>query len=208
MSEPRKAYRTAKTVAGSNRIKHEARRLRLAADSGNLEMYPVIPASALDQDERYTNRETMAWCEKAAGVDGWDLDVAACEESHKAAAWFDVLSNGLLSSWGGRVWCNPPFSDVGAWVAKAWSEMASANDERSPTLIAMLIPASRTEQPWWQTDVEPYRDRRGRPGPWSDVELTTHFLPGRTRFGHPGNPEGVGVGSPPFGCVLLVWRCR
>ena len=38
------------------------------------------------------------------------------------------------------------------------------------------------------------------------VNLTTHFLPGRTRFGHPGNPEGVGVGSPPFGCVLLVWR--
>ncbi len=40
------------------------------------------------------------------------------------------------------------------------------------------------------------------------TSLMTHFLPGRTRFGHPGNVEGVGVGSPPFGCVLLVFRRR
>lgn len=26
------------------------------------------------------------------------------------------------------------------------------------------------------------------------------------RYGHPGNREGVGVGSPAFGSVLLVWR--
>lgn len=36
----------------------------------------------------------------------------------------------------------------------------------------------------------------------------THHLPGRVKFGHPGNREAVNVGSPKFGCVLLVWRPR
>lgn len=44
-------------------------------------------------------------------------------------------------------------------------------------LIAMLIPATRTEQPLWQKHVEPYRD-----------------------------DNGVGQSGALFGCVLLVWR--
>ncbi len=172
------------------------RRAHVSGGGMNAELFALPPAESLEQDERYTNRETMAWCAKAAGVDGWDLDVAACEESHKAEAFFTVADNGLRRAWFGRVWCNPPYSDIAPWVAKAWREMESAP---GPSVIAMLIPASRTEQRW-HDDIEAHRDQGGL--------LSTHFLPGRTRFGHPGNSEGVGVGSPPFGCVLLVWRRR
>lgn len=145
-------------------------------------------------DERYTLRETLAWCAEKAGVSAFDLDVAACEESHVAPEWFGAEQNGLLQSWHGRVWCNPPYSNIGPWVAKAWMEYSDGNTRQ----IAMLLPANRTEQPWWQKHVEQQRE--------SGLGLTTHFLPGRVRFGMPGNPEGIGVGSPPFGCVLLVWR--
>jgi hypothetical protein len=133
-----------------------------------------------------------------AGVDGWDVDVAADEESHWAPNWSDVQTDGLKQCWRGRVWCNPPYSDIGPWVRKAWKEWLSGRC----SVIAMLLPANRTDQKWWQEDVEPARDGRSLPGQGLEV----HFLPGRIRFGHPGNPKGFAVGSPPFGCCLLVWR--
>ncbi len=167
------------------------------------DLFPEVraPEEQADGDQRFTLRETDAWCRVKAGVEAWDLDVAACEESHLAERYFTKADNGLVRPWFGRVFVNPPFSDIEPWVAKAWREMESAP---GPSVIAMLLPASRTEQPFWAKHVEPWRDR----GPYlvHGIELTTHFLPGRTRFGMPGNRDGVGVGSPPFGCVCLVWR--
>lgn len=152
----------------------------------------------VDLDRRYTTRETMDLCMRLAGVDAWDLDVAADEESHWAPEWFDVARNGLKQPWRGRVWCNPPYSNIEPWVLRAWL----AHERHEASVIAMLLPCNRTEQQWWQDHVELYRDGRDLP----HVGLTTHFLPGRVKFGHPGNLHAVGVGSPPFGCVLLVWR--
>lgn len=164
-----------------------------------------MSGTALEQDQRFTLARDLAWCADVAGVEAFDLDVAACAAAHCAPRWFDVKRNGLKRSWAGRVWCNPPFSDLGPWVTKAWREMAQP---RGPSVVAMLLPASRTEQPWWQHDVEPHRDRGprrlGNGGP--RVELTTRFLPTRTRFGTPDDPAGHFAGSPPFGCVLLVWK--
>lgn len=159
----------------------------------------IDPLKPLDLDSRYTLRHTLDWCKRVAGVDAFDLDVAACAEAHAARVYFTVDDDGLAQVWRGRVWCNPPYSDIGPWVAKAWASMLAGTAD----VIAMLLPATRTEQPWWSEDVEPFRDRgASREG----VLLTAHFLPGRQAFGIPGNPLGVGVGSPPFGCVLLVWR--
>jgi len=191
------------TNAKANELRHPDRG-GAPQDTATVDMFPRPAPKSLEPDERYTTRETMAWCASKAGVAMWDLDVAACEESHKADVFYSVETDGLAHPWFGRVWCNPPFSDIGPWVEKAWREMASSP---GPTVIAMLIPASRTEQPWWQGHVERSRDGfMDEIWPQLPARLTTHFLPGRTRFGHPGNPEGVGVGSPPFGCVLLVWR--
>lgn len=172
-----------------------------------LDMFPeaTAPVEINDSDQRFTLRATDEWCRKRAGVEKWDLDVAACEESHLAERYLTKADDGLTYQWRGNVWCNPPYSDIAPWIEKAWAEMERPAGVLTASVIAMLIPATRTEQPWWQRDVEPWRDRdigRGRNG----ILLRTHFLPGRTSFGHPGNRDGVGVGSPPFTCVLLVWR--
>lgn len=158
----------------------------------------------LDQDRRYTTPETMALCMRLAGVDGWDLDVAADEESHWAERWYGVEADGLKQSWlppadraePWRIWCNPPFSDIRPWVEMA---IETTNHlSKALMTIGMLLPANRTEQSWWQELVELSRDDGGL--------LRTHFLPTRVRYGHPGNPKGIRVGSPPFASVLLVWK--
>ncbi len=154
-----------------------------------------LPAPTLGEDERYTTRETIEWCKQRAGVEAFDLDVAACEESHWAPRFFTKSDDGLQQDWSAqRIWCNPPYSDIAPWVAKAWAEF-NAEPRR---IIAMLIPANRTEQRWWQRDVEPWRDR-------AVDGLRSYYLPGRTAFARPGS-GGVGQSGAPFGCVLLVWR--
>jgi phage N-6-adenine-methyltransferase len=121
------------------------------------------------------------------------LDVAAAPHNTKCERFFTREQDGLARDWSGeRVWCNPPYSDIAPWVRKAWDCWASTSG------ISMLLPASRTEQQWWQLMVEPYRDRAGSP-------LSVEFLPGRMRFLRPGRTH-IGPGErPPFGCVLLTW---
>jgi phage N-6-adenine-methyltransferase len=124
--------------------------------------------------------------------------------------------NGLTGPWSGRVWCNPPFSELATWIAKCWREMARAG---GPELIFLLIPATRTEQDWWHKLVEPFRD--GRPSLVPGARLETRFLRGRTHFLENGGPimrkneDGSlwldpktgepARSSPKFGCVGLVW---
>jgi phage N-6-adenine-methyltransferase len=157
------------------------------------------PPPDVENDERYTTRETIAWCMARAGVDAFDLDAAACEESHWAPRFYAKTDNGLQQPWdAARVWVNPPYSDIEPWPRKAWDEMAAERCE----VVAMLLPAIKTEQPWWQKYVEPFRDRDDA---CSYASLRVHFLPGRTAFARPGS-GGVGQSGAPFGCTLLVWR--
>lgn len=148
------------------------------------------------------------------------VDVAATKESAKVPRFYTQADDGVAKRWAGeRVWCNPPYSNIGAWVAKADVEMRLPSDHLPPQLIAMLLPASKTEQPWWQERVEPYRDlantherAHGRIWRYSDTrlfrpfELESRFLAGRIPFGFPGQPEGGQGGSGFFASVLLVWR--
>lgn len=182
-----------------------------------------------DPNKRYTTRETMQMIMKICRVHSWDLDVAADEESHWAEPWYGIEQDGLIQPWFGAVFCNPPFDNVGDWVRRAWiATTTGPNEINAAKSVAMLLPANRTEQPWWQTLVEPFRDRgfdtysEEEAFAWHDSDqavrqtrrtdlfrptrLRTHFLPGRTRYGHPGNKDAVGVDSPPFASVLLVWR--
>jgi phage N-6-adenine-methyltransferase len=124
---------------------------------------------------------------------GFTLDVAAAPHNAKCERYFTRADDGLSQSWSGEtVWCNPPYSNLHDWVQKAWDEHQATNG------IVMLMPANRPEQKWWQTLVEPFRDRIGSP-------LTTEFLPGRMRFIRPGQTDIGPNERPPFGCVLLVW---
>lgn len=127
------------------------------------------------------------------------LDVCATRENAKCVDFYslDIGSDGLELPWHGRVWCNPPYSQLTAWVRKARFECRFPNVQH----IVMLVPANRTEQAWWQDLVEPHRDRVGS-------TLHVEFLRGRQRFVLPG-AESIGPNErPPFGCCLLIWAAR
>lgn len=126
---------------------------------------------------------------------GFTLDAAASASNKKCAAHFDLESDGLSQPWAPhRVWCNPPYSNLGAWVAKAHDEIRAGCP-----VVVMLLPANRTEQAWWQDHIEPYRDQ-------PNGLVRTEFLRRRFNFGMPGNEAGKFNSSPPFGCVAVVFQ--
>lgn len=167
-----------------------------------LDMLPDVRSRPEDDpDSRYTPRELITQLHREHR---FTVDVASALDapsSHVIGRFWSRLEDGLTQPWRGeRVWCNPPYSEIGRWVSKAWREMT----EGGCRAVVMLLPANRTDMDWWQEMIEPYRDlpRIG------EAQFRTRFLPGRTRFGFPGNPDGVGQGSPMFGCVLLIWETQ
>ena len=141
------------------------------------------PPAVDEVDDRRTPRDLF---EPLHLRHSFTVDAAASDVNHQLPRYWTIADDGLAQSWAGeRVWCNPPYSQCLAWAEKAHAETAA--------LVVMLLPANRTEQRWWQSFVEPYRDRGGR--------LTAEFLPRRIEFSRP-DLERVHV---PFGCVLLTW---
>jgi phage N-6-adenine-methyltransferase len=148
---------------------------------------------ALDEvDDRGTDPAFIASLEARFG-EPFTLDVAAAAHNAKAPRYFTRADDGLAQSWAGeRVWCNPPYSKIGDWVIKAWEERDESRG------IVMLLPANRTEQKWWQEEVEPFRTD-------PIFGFRVEFLPGRMRFDRPGAVIGPKGDRPPFGCCLLIW---
>ena len=175
--------------------------MTLVGFKGQNHQQQVAVRGALDEvDDRGTDPTWFATIAERFG--GFTLDVAAAAHNAKCARYYTRADDGLALPWSSgpagpreRVWCNPPYSNLGAWLAKAWAEWA---EFAGPALIVMLLPANRTEQAWWQTHVEPFRDR-------ADTGLSVEFLPGRMRFIRPGATEIGPNERPPFGCCLLVW---
>lgn len=145
-------------------------------------------------DRRLTLKATLELCTKYTGVEKYDLD--PCGEPSNPIApcayWRERDENGLDSVWFGNVWVNPPWSDLPTWTKKCWAEWETGQCQS----ISLLIPV-RSEQPFWQEHIEPYRDNGG--------PLSCYFLPKRQRFGTPEDPLGLKSGSPPFICCLLHW---
>jgi phage N-6-adenine-methyltransferase len=129
------------------------------------------------------------------------IDVAAASHNAKLPRYYTIDDDGLAQDWTGeRVYCNPPYSSIEPWLEKAHSEwlLRDRPQHGGPDLIVMLLPANRTEQGWWQRQVEPYRDR--------GLDLRVEFLPGRLRFLKPGQKRIAPNERPPFGCCLLIWE--
>jgi phage N-6-adenine-methyltransferase len=147
-------------------------------------------------DDRGTDPAFLAAVSQEFGP--FDLDVAAAPHNAKCPRYYTLEDDGLSQPWTGAVWCNPPYSGIGAWVQKAWDEWTLNPD--GPTTIVMLLPANRTEQKWWQELVEPCRD--------GNANFSVRFLPGRMRFDRPGAVIGPKGDRPPFGCCLLIWRAE
>lgn len=153
----------------------------------------VAKRGALDKvDDRRTPRSLFDPLNEEFG---FTLDAAASRENALCKHYFTLEDNALSRQWLGVVWCNPPYSNLAAWVEKAfwaiWRKEAAT--------VVMLLPANRTEQAWWQDWIEMPR-RRG--------EVEVRFLRGRLRFDTPDHdytkqPKG---NRPPFGVVLVILR--
>lgn len=124
------------------------------------------------------------------------IDAAATEHNARLPRYWTLEDDALSQCWTGeRVWCNPPHSNIEPWLEKAWDAW-SRFDDHQPELIVMLLPANRTEQGWWQRQVEPYR-RHGL--------LSVEFLAGRMRF-LARHAESIKPNErPPYGCCLVIW---
>lgn len=111
---------------------------------------------------------------------GFDLDACATDENHKCDNYFTIEDDGLSQEWGGhRVWCNPPYSQIDKWVAKAFYETRNDN-----TLVALLIP-SRTDTKYFHNYINNRAEIR--------------FVKGRLKFGD-------GKNSAPFPSMLVIFR--
>jgi phage N-6-adenine-methyltransferase len=107
------------------------------------------------------------------------MDVAASEENKKCDAFLSQADNGLLSSWSGVCWCNPPYGrDLSKWVKKAVSETWNG------ITTVMLIPV-RSNTIWWHDLCIPFGEIR--------------FIKGRPKFG--GADQGL-----PWPLAIIVFR--
>jgi phage N-6-adenine-methyltransferase len=124
---------------------------------------------------------------------GFTVDAAASHENAKLPHYWTTADDAFTQNWTcERVYCNPPYSLIEPWLIKAHAQFA-----RGCPLIVMLLPANRTEQGFWQREIEPQR-RAG--------SIAVEFLPGRLRFLKPGQKCIAPNERPPFGCCLVIWE--
>lgn len=110
----------------------------------------------------------------------FNLDPCATERNHKTALFFTQKDNGLSKNWGGyRVFCNPPYSNIAAWVKKAYHEATKEN-----TLVVLLIPA-RTDTKYFHEYIYQRSEVR--------------FIKGRLKFGDAKN-------AAPFPSMVVIFR--
>lgn len=149
-----------------------------------------------ESDERETSPELFSALHARFR---FTLDAAAAPDNAKLPRYNSLAAPYAFSWKNERVWCNPPYSDIGTWVARAWQSEAE--------LVYMLVP-NWTDRKWWLELVEPYRDlRTGDANLETGFFLRTEFL-GRQRFLYKGLPiltEGGKIGQPEFGLCGLVW---
>ena len=113
---------------------------------------------------------------------GFDLDPCAPRRrnNYTAKRGFTVDDDGLNRPWYGRVFINPPYSNLAAWIGKITLEAASPK----VALLVALVPA-RTDTQWWHNALQ--------------SGTSVLFLKGRLKFGQ--NAQ-----SAPFPSALLCWK--
>jgi site-specific DNA-methyltransferase (adenine-specific) len=120
------------------------------------------------------------------------LDPCSTKVNHLAPKFYTKADDGLSKSWAGeRVFMNPPYrrKQLAAWVEKAAREACSGDVLDRATVVG-LLPATRTEQPWWHDFViKPKAEIR--------------YLRGRLKF---LTSKGVERNAASFPSVLVIWR--
>jgi phage N-6-adenine-methyltransferase len=108
------------------------------------------------------------------------LDVCATHENAKCERHFTKEENGLVQSWDGVCWMNPPYGrDIRRWMQKARAESMKF---RGPIVVCLVH--ARTDTKWWHESVMP-------------TAAEVRFIEGRLRFGDGKN------GAPFPSCVVV-----
>jgi phage N-6-adenine-methyltransferase len=109
----------------------------------------------------------------------FSLDVCATRTNAKCGRYFTKAEDGLLQSWNGVCWMNPPYGrEISLWVRKAYESSL-----KTGTVVVCLLPA-RTDTRWWHEYVIASAER-------------VRFIRGRLRFS--------GRGPAPFPSALVVF---
>lgn len=119
------------------------------------------------------------------------LDPAATKENALCDYFYTKEDDGLLQSWDGRVFCNPPYGrEISKWVAKASMSAELGESE----LIVMLLPA-RTDTKWFHSYI--WDEFKNKP----KVGVQVKFIKGRLKFNGHKNPA-------PFPSMLVLFNPR
>lgn len=110
---------------------------------------------------------------------GFTSDVCATATNAKHECYFDKRIDALRWQWDGVCWMNPPYSQIGAWMAKAREEAVTGH-----ATVVCLVPA-RTDTRWWHDNCV-YADE-------------IRFVRGRIKFG------GSRFNAP-FPSAIVIFR--
>jgi len=120
----------------------------------------------------------------------FDIDVAASKHNAKCVNFYtkeiDALNPGI--EWKGRVWCNPPYNNIGPWVAKSIQQVRERNAER----VVMLLPAGTCTK-WFQLAYE--------------HAARIEFVHGRLNFKGPHALDD-GKAAAPNPSIVVVFDCN
>ena len=112
----------------------------------------------------------------------FDTDPASCRAAQdrvRASRWYGQVEDGLVLPWPGRVWLNPPFSNIDAWVDGAKERVGG------DTEVVLLCCHANTDAKWWHRL----------------TECPVAFSRGRVRYLRPDGELGA---SPPRGTALVL----
>jgi ParB family chromosome partitioning protein len=116
----------------------------------NIAFTDLLDPRQLDAGDASDGWYTPPWMiEKArALLGGFDTDPATCAAAQsivQATTWYTEVENGLLHTWHGRLWLNPPYSGPAKWTDKALMHYQSGD-----VSAALVLTNSYTETGWWQ----------------------------------------------------------
>ena len=112
------------------------------------------------------------------------LDPCCTSKTAKCTLYYIPKEDGIKQTWTGRIFVNPPFSNIPLWLEKISKEMFKMDH---PEVIVALLPAW-TDRDWFHDLI------------YGKARIT--FLRGRVKFLLNGKRRK----SPMFGCMLVEWR--
>lgn len=158
------------------------------------EINKITPIDCKTYDQKTKHRLDVLWSSRSDEWETpWDifndlnkelgpftLDVSAQPGNTKVPQnYFTQEENGLLQDWRQNIcWMNPPYSEVGKWIRKAYHE------SRKPGTTVVCLVAARTDTRWFHKYC---------------VHGEVWFIKGRLVFENAENPA-------PFPSMIVIFR--